>query len=376
MLPAYPEPLRRAFARNVLRHALRLTRGENLLIETWSATLPWATSLDLEARILGARPLVSVKDESSHWRSLSDAPASQLGRIGTHEWAALKASDAYVYLYGPADARREEALPAAAVRRTESNNHELMRVIQKSGVRTVRWDLGRTSELWARRYHVNLQKWRNELIAAALVDPRGMQRDGARIAKRLLRGREATITHDNGTNLVLRLAHRPPKVDDGVFDDKDVGAGNVMMVVPAGVVSATVDEVYAEGRFVANATGVLYVHGKEIPLSSGRWTFRHGALADFACPEGGRQFRRELDALGKPRVRAGQLSIGLNPRISTIPLLFDQSRGTITFMIGRNAQYGGRSRSPHLLAYLDLTGGSLRIDGEPIVDHGRLVPNQ
>ncbi|MFY9716781.1 MAG: hypothetical protein WAK40_02455 [Thermoplasmata archaeon] len=373
MLPAYPESLRRAFARNVLRNTLRLTRGENVLIETWSATLPWAVSLELEARLLGARPLVSVKDEASYWRSVSDAPASQLGRVGTHEWAALKASDAYVYLYGPADALREESLPAIAARRAQSNNHELMRVIQKCGVRSVRWDLGRTSELWARRYHVNLRKWRNELISAAIVDPRGMQQDGSRIAKRLLRGKEVTISHDNGTDLTLRLAHRLPKVDDGVIDEKDMSSGNVMLVVPAGVVSATVDELYAEGRLVANATGVLFVHGKEIPLSLGRWTFRHGALEDFTCPQGGRQFRRELDTLGNPRVRAGQLSIGLNPRISSIPLLFDQARGTITFMIGRNAQMGGRSRAPHLFAYLDLVGGSLLIDGEPIVEHGRIA---
>ncbi|HTP54798.1 MAG TPA: hypothetical protein VML94_07580 [Thermoplasmata archaeon] len=373
MLPTYPESMRRAFARNLLRRTLRLRRGESILIETWSGTLPWATSLDLEARILGARPLVSLKDEPSYWRSMSDAPTSQLGRVGNHEWAALKASDAYVYLYGPEDALREESLPGTAARRAESNNHELMRVIQKYGVRCVRWDLGRTSQLWARRYRVDLQNWRRELIAASMVDPTGMQRDGARIAKRLHRGQEAIITHANGTRLVLRLARRIPKVDDGVIDQKDMKSGNVMLVMPAGVVSVTVDEQYAEGRFVSNATGVLFVHGKEIPLPQGSWTFRKGALDDFDCPEGGKQFRKELNDLGKPRVPAGQLSVGLNSHISTIPLMFDQARGAITFMMGRNAQAGGRSRSPHLIAYLDLMGGSLQVDGEPLVDQGRLV---
>ena len=32
---------------------LEMKRGENLLVETWSATLEWAESLVLEARILG-----------------------------------------------------------------------------------------------------------------------------------------------------------------------------------------------------------------------------------------------------------------------------------------------------------------------------------
>jgi leucyl aminopeptidase (aminopeptidase T) len=373
MLPAYPESLRRAFARNLLRNTLRLGRGESLLIETWNATLPWATSLELEARILGARPLVSFKDEPTYWQSLSSTPTAQLGRVGAHEWAAIKASDAYVYLYGPADAAREESLPPAALRRAQSNNHELMRVIQKYGIRSVRWDLGRTSELWARRYGVNLRTWRQELVDAALVDPRGMARDGSRIAKRLERGREAIVTHPNGTRLALRLAHRRPKVDDGVIDQNDVSSGNVVMVVPAGVVSVTVDELHAEGSLVSNATGVLYTRDAEVPLPRGRWTFQDGVLEDFDCPGGGSRLRRELALLNNPAVRPGQISVGLNPRISTIPLLFDQARGSITVEIGRNSQLGGRSRTPHLHAYLSLTSGSLQVDGESIVEKGELL---
>ena len=373
MLPSYPESLRRAFARNVLRNTLRLTRGENLLIETWSATFPWALGFDVEARILGARPLLWVKDEPSYWRGVSEGPASQLARMGSHELAALSASDAYVCLYGPEDALREEKLPRTAARRIESNNQEIMRVIQKHGIRTVRWDLGRTSALWARRYAVDLGTWRRELIDATMIDPSEMHRDGSRIADRLARGKEVTITHRNGTNLVLRLDHRRPKLDDGVIDEKAVKAGNMMVVVPTGVVSVTVDESYAEGTFASNQMGVLYVHGQEIPLSTGRWTFRRGALKSFVCSKGGPRVRRELDRLGNPQVRAGQLSIGLNPRISGIPLLFDQSRGTITLEMGRNAQMGGRSRGPHLVAYLDLTGGSLQIDEDPIVEHGKIV---
>jgi leucyl aminopeptidase (aminopeptidase T) len=373
MLPSYPESTRRSFARNLLRNALRIKRGENVLIETWSATLEWGLSLSLEAKILGARPLLSLKDEASYWRSLTEGPASQFARIGEHEWAALRASDAFVWLSGPMDAAREEALPRAAIRRWESNTHELMRVIQKYGVRSVRWDLGRTSEFWARRYGIELRQWRRELIDAAMVDPRGMQREGNLVAGRLRKGRDATISHPNGTHLTLRLAHRPPKVDDGIIDTEDVRAGNVMLVVPAGVSSVSVSELHAEGAFVSNSTGVLFVEGHEVPLTPGRWTFRHGCLDGYDQTAGGRRLRRELRRLGNPRIRAGQLSVGLNPRISTIPLLFDQARGTITFEMGRNVHLGGRSRSPNLQAYVDLQGGNLEIDGDLVVDRGHLV---
>jgi leucyl aminopeptidase (aminopeptidase T) len=373
MLPNYPEAKRRAFARNLLRNALRVSRGEDILIESWSATLPWATSLALEARAVGARALLSVKDEDAYWRSLSLTPSSQLGRVGDHEWAALKASDAYVYLYGPMDAAREEALPDAVVRRANSNEHELMRVIQKYGVRTVRWDLGRTSELWARRYGIDLGSWRAELIEASMFDPRVMRRDGLAIADRLRRGSEATVSHPNGTALTLRLAHRRPKVDDGVIDDEDVKAGNVVMVIPSGVTSVTVNELRGEGTFVSNAMGVLYVDHGEHALAPGRWTFRRGSLETYSFPGARTLMGRPLARMGNPRVRLGQLSVGLNPRIATIPLLFDQARGRITLQIGRNTHLGGKSRHPALQAYLDLEGATLDIDGERIVNRGKLA---
>jgi leucyl aminopeptidase (aminopeptidase T) len=373
MLPSYPETVRRAFARNLLRNALRLARGENLLIETWSATLPWAVSLSLEARILGARPLLSLKDEPTYWRSIAETPESQLGKGGDHEWAALRASHAYVSLYGPMDTAREEALPRAAIRRIESNNHELMRLIEKYGVRTIRWDLGRTSEVWARRYGVDLGTWRRELIEATAVDPRQMRRQGLRIGDRLRKGREALITHSNGTALTLRLAHRPPKLDDGMIDDDDVRAGNIALVLPSGVVSVTPQETYAEGTFFSNSTGALWIREKEGHLPPGRWTFRHGALEGFESRRNGTHLRQELRRLGNPRVRPGLLSVGLNPKISSIPLLFDQEQGTITLMVGRNAMLGGQSRSPHVMAFLPLRGGSLEIDGQPVVDRGQLV---
>ncbi len=344
-----------------------------MLIETWSATLPWAVSLAHEARLLGARPMLSLKDEPSYWQSLNATPASQLGKVGDHEWAALRSSDAYVILYGPLDTVREESLPAAAVRRAESNNHELMRLIQKHGVRSVRWDLGRTSEVWARRYGVDLAQWRNELIVAASADPRPMHREGLPIADRLRRGRDVSITHRNGTSLDLRLAHRPSKLDDGVIDEDDVRSGNVITVVPSGVASTPVLESYAEGTFVANGTGAMWIRSGEVALPPGRWEFRHGTVTDFHLRSYGPELKRELHRLGNPRVPPGQLSVGLNPRITSIPLLFDQERGAITLEIGRNVHLGGRSRGPHLSAYLSLRGGSLDIDGRPVVREGELV---
>lgn len=372
MLPTYPESTRRELARNLLQNVLQIKRGENLLIETWSSTLPWAASLVLEARMVGARPLLLVEDEATFWQSVKEAPAANVGQVGSHDWAALKESDAHVYFYGPLETTLEDALPRSILARMNAGDHEWFRLIEKYGVRSVRWDLGRTSDRWAKKYGVGLAEWRRELIDASLVDPRAMQRSGARIGGALRRGREVHITHPNGTDLTLRLAGRRPSVHDGVIDASDVRAGDVWTVVPSGVVTVAVDETFAEGTFVPDITGVMFVRGVEEPLAPGSWTFRKGHLTGFSHRTGDERFRRAYKALGPGKDRPGLLSIGLNAKISSIPLLFDQEQGVVTLAIGRNSHQGGSTQTPRFTAYRSLRGASVEVDGERIVDGGHL----
>ncbi len=372
MQPAYPESIRRKLARNVLSNALHLRRGANLLIETWSGTLPWAESLVLEARILGARPLVVLEDEATFWKSLDTAPAVNVGRVGSHDWAALKASDAVVALLGPSSTERESEYPPSVAHRLEANDHEWFRLVHRYQIPSVVWYFGRTSEPAARGYGVNLRSWRNELIEASTVDPRVLRSAGAKLAERLRRGHELVVSHPNGTRLELRLLGRAPRVDDGMVDRADVRAGNMVTVLPSGVASVAVDEAHAEGSLVSNAPGTMYLEGKETPLRGGSWKFEGGRMNSYSFTAGGGEFRRSFSMLGAGKDRPGMISVGLNPRITTIPRLFDQERGTITVMIGRNAEYGGLTRSPRFSAYLALRGGTLEIDGETVVDHGGL----
>jgi leucyl aminopeptidase (aminopeptidase T) len=376
MLPEYPESTRRAFARNVLRNSLLLRRGENLLVETWSGTLPWAESLVLEARILGARPVLFVEDEATYWKSIEEAPASNLGQIGPHEWATLKASDAHVYLWGPYDTLREEALPPSIRHRLMANDHEWFRLVERSGIRSIRWDLGRSNEVWAERYGVDLAKWRSELIEGSTVDPGPMRRDGQFLAEKFRKGRTLRVTHKNGTELTLRLAGRRPRVDDGILDASDLRAGNFVQVIPSGVTGVTVDEGFADGTFIAEGvSGVAFSSESpsQIPLRGGHWTFRNGKLTEYSYERGGAEFRRAFKAAGPGKERPGLISVGLNPSTTSIPLLFDQERGVLSLSIGRNSEMGGHNRRGRFVAYSSIRNADLSVDGTPVLRSGKLL---
>lgn len=373
VLPTFPEATRRGLARNVLRNTLRLSRGENLLVETWSATMDWAESFVLEGRALGAKPMLVVEDEATYWESLREGVGSTMGRVGSHDWAALKASNAHVYLYGPFDTAAEERLPSAVVRRIEADDHEWFRIVAKYGIRSARWDLGRTSEISARRYGVNVDRWRQELVEAASVDPHGLRRDGLKIAHALKTGKELRITHPNGTDLRFRLAGRRPRLDDGMIDEEDVRSGNVFSVLPSGVVSATVDETWAEGTFVGDVTGVLLASGREVPLSGGHLEFRGGRLTKYAFETGQAEFRKEFVRATAGKARPALVSVGLNPGIHAIPLLFDQEKGVVTIAVGRNSYLGGATKTPRFTAYQSVRDASLSVDGDTLVDGGKFL---
>ncbi|MGA7924210.1 MAG: hypothetical protein WCA77_09560, partial [Thermoplasmata archaeon] len=71
-----PQPVMDQICRTILVDSLRLRRGENVIVETWTHMLPWANTLVLEARRLGVRATVLYEDEETYWRSVQECKAS------------------------------------------------------------------------------------------------------------------------------------------------------------------------------------------------------------------------------------------------------------------------------------------------------------
>ena len=360
-------PLER-MARVVLHDALRVRPGENVTIETWSGSVPWARAFIAEARRLGALPMTLYEDEELFWNAVSSGKPGSLGRVGVHELAALGKTDAYVFFFGPSEWPRFEGLPDRVRSRTQAYNHEWYRRAARAKLRGVRMFLGRTSPQSADVFQVDLDQWRDELVRATLTPPATMHRVGRKIGQRLLRGRTVRISHSNGTDLTLRLKKYPVQLDDGLIDAEDLRAGNNLTWMPSGVVSVAVDEAFGEGRIVGNRT----VYLGSGPAEGGDWTLRDGRLRSFSYGRGAEHFEKPYGEAPKGRDQPGLLSIGLNPEISMSPQMEDQELGAVTFRIGGNAFSGGRNSCP-FLTWLVVRGADVSIDGRPLLTSGKIV---
>ena len=356
-------------AKNVLGKTLRVRPGENVVIETWSETLPWAKPFVAEARRLGANPMMLYEDEDSFWDAVKTGHAKSTGRVGDHEWAALGKTAAYVFFFGPSQWPRFDEIPEKKRAGVAAYNPDWYKRAAKAKLRGARLYLGRTSQLAADRWKLDLDAWRDELLRASLVPPEELHRLGTRIAGRMQMGKEVTVHHSNGTDLSFRLGKYKTFLDDAMVDASDVKSGNSMATVPGGVVGVATDHTSADGTVVGNHTS----YPDTGPVTGVSWKFTDGHLVDQSYGSGGDPILKAYaKAPKKGKDRMGFFSIGLNREITQLPQMEDQEIGAVLLRLGGNSFIGGKNESP-FGAWTVVKGADVAIDGKPLLEGGRIV---
>lgn len=366
---ALADPPRLASA--LLGRAIRVRPGENLIIQTWSHTLPFASACVVEARRRGANPMLLLEDEEAYWRSLDAVPSvDRWAKNGRHVWAALAATHAYVFFPGPGDRPRFHQLPSDRRRVLGAMSGEWHRRAQRARARGVRCLLGYVSDAQARHWGVNATEWRAQLVAGAVDPPPGaLQRNARRVVPKLKQGRSLRITGANGTDLTVRLRGRSPVPDDGVVSPEDMRVGRNLTASPAGSVIVAVDERNAEGVLVANRPSFLRGGRAE----GGQWEVRGGRLINHWYTENQAAFDEPFDAAPKGRDIVSLFSIGLNSHLPPgVPQVEDQEAGAIALGVGGNASFGGNNRCP-FFSWAVLGEATVAVDGKPLCDRGQIL---
>lgn len=356
-------------AHNVLANTLRVRRGENVVIETWSESLPWAKPFVNEARRMGANPMLLYEDEAAFWEALQAGEGHHTGRVGDHEWAAMEKSSAYVFFHGPSEWPRRDDLPPKKLKGVEAYNPDWYRRAAKAKIRGARMFMGRTSQLSADRWGLDLDDWREELLRASLVPPAELHRLGTRVGGRLQRGKEARVSHADGTDLTFKLGKFPLQLDDALVDASDLKAGNNMASIPGGVVGVCIDHTSVEGEVIGNHT----TFPESGPVTGARWSFSDGHLKSQSYESGGEPIEAAYAKAPRAgRDRLGYISVGLNPEITKLPMMEDQELGAVLLAIGANTFRGGKVEST-FGAWTVLKGADVAVDGKALIEGGRIV---
>jgi aminopeptidase len=303
---AAADPLHVKVARKVLTETIGLKKGESLTIETWSNSLPFALTVALEAKKMGAIPVTTYEDEAYYIEGIRSTPKEALGVMGKHEFGLLSGSDAYVFIPGPPLAAFSRHITRQEYIDSTKYNQSWYDAAKKAKLRGARLTSGYIGEDMAGVYGKTPEAVAHLHLQAALVDFGQVGRKAKAIAESFADGRKVTVKGE-GTSLSFELKG-DLEIQDGRTDAEDVSSGNNVSYVPPGFVYKDADSSSVSGKAKLSPTLTRFGLLEEAVLE-----FEGGKITRWSS----KKTPKVLQALGeaipeKSRLLYG-VTVGINP---------------------------------------------------------------
>ncbi len=348
-------------ARQVVRRTLRLGWDDVFEIYSYVPTIPLAEALALEARRSGSDTHVTLMTDDLWFTSMQELPTRWLRSASPAEHALNKTITAYIYLGGPADARRFRGIPSEKFSANAMGGMRQDEPLDRRKVRQVDLAIGRVTPERAEAYGLDFARWRKSYEAALAVDLEEIRKAGAAVARKLGGQRRVRIWSDAGTDLAVATRAVPPAVDDGIISPEDLRRGFVRTTLPAGSVAVAIDPVSAAGS--VHFADPVFRYGRTV--RGLRMTFGKGRLESWSAEENADIIARDMRELRGSRRRLGWMTIGLNRAAE--PCMLDNSmvNEDVGFGMGVHPGLDRRSASG---PQFDATSGTahLEVDGRSL----------
>jgi leucyl aminopeptidase (aminopeptidase T) len=338
-------------ARKVATESLHLKKGDSVTVETWNNGFSLAKKFVVEARKLGAHPIMIFEDEDAYIEGVRSSPRDSVGKMGKHEYGLLSVTDAYFFIPNELLEGYAKRLTPDEVDESTSYGTSWYEAAEKSGLRGARMSFGFAGRELAKMLEKKLDDIVVHQLKACLVDFDEIKKRGEDIQSHLTNnGKGVLVTGDSQLEFEFG---EDVRIEDGRADEQDVSKGYNVSYLPPGMLTKSVkpDSVNGKVRLSPSLTwrGVL---------NDAVLEFEKGALVKWSS----RSSKEKLDSLisDRPERKLDEISIGLNP-------LVRYGYGEDRFVAGSLGVDG-----------LGFTGivknGTLRAEQTTLVEKGRL-PN-
>ena len=306
-------------ARQVVRTSLRLGWKDVFTIYTYTATIPLAEALALEARRVGSDTHLTLMTDDLWFTSMEELSAKWLSTGSPAEHAIAEVETAHIYLGGPADARRMRHIPPEKFEANSLGGDRQHEPRRKRRVRDIDLPIGRITPERAETYGLDYEKWSNSYQKALAVDLKEIQRSGAALARSLRGRKKVRIESAAGTDLRFETKAIAPIVSDGIISAEDIRRGFVRTSLPAGRLEAAVRPESVDGE--VRGTDSIAFAGRAIVRPWFR--IRSGKIVESGAAEHEDLLHRMLRQSKSDRARIGFFTIGLNAAAE--PCMLDNS---------------------------------------------------
>ncbi|MDA4113346.1 MAG: hypothetical protein OK474_04785 [Thaumarchaeota archaeon] len=338
-------------AKKILTESLALKKGESLTIETWNNGLPFARQVAIEARKMGAIPLMIFEDEDAYVEGISGTPEDIVGKMGKHEYGLLASSDAYVFIPGPVLGSFSHRLPREYVVSSTAYGDSWYKAAAKAKLRGVRLAFGYIGEDAPGVLGKSIDAIVTHQLKSALADNGGIGKKASELSSAFTQGSVVTVKTP-GSELTFKLTG-VNEVDDGIVDASDIESENNVHYIPPGYVYAEMDPSSVSGKFAFAPTVTRFGLIKD-----GTIEFREGKVVSWKSKASSPALGKLAAAASENARHASSVSVGLNPLLK--------------YGYGQNPHSAGVIGIRALGVNFTTNRGSLSVGGKTLVARGRL----
>ena len=339
-------------ARKVISESLRLKKGESVTVETWNNGLALARRFVVEARRIGALPIMIFEDEDAYVDGVKNTPRDMVGKMGRHEHELLAATDAYFFIPNEVLGAYTKRLTPEEVDQSTSYGTSWYKAAEKAKLRGARMSFGFAGKELARILGKRLEEIIIHQLKATLVDFGALKKTGKELGSHLPNN-TAGVLISGGSQLEFEFEDGVG-LEDGIVDEEDISTGHNMAYMPPGMLAKDVKVGSASGKVKLSPTLTWLGMIEDAVLE-----FESGRLVRWSS----RSSKERLDSLINDQPenerKASALTIGLN---RLVRYGYAQDR----FVAGSIGISG-----------LEFTGivrnGTLRADQTILVNKGKLV---
>jgi leucyl aminopeptidase (aminopeptidase T) len=339
-------------ARKVVSESLRLKKGESLTVETWNNGLALARRVVIEARRVGALPIMLFEDEDTYVYSVRSTPRDTVGKMGRHEYELLAATDAYFFIPNELLQAYTKRLTPEEVGKSTTYGSSWYDAAEKAKLRGARMSFGFAGKELSRMLGKSLREITTLQLKATLVDFGALKKVGKELESRLSK-KAAGVLISGGSRLEFEFGDEMG-LEDGVVDEGDVSTGHNMAYLPPGRLTRGIKVGSANGKVKLSPTLTWLGMVDDAVLE-----FENGELVGWSSKSSKKTLDSLINVQPENERKVSRVTIGLNPQMR-------YGYGQDGFVVGSIGLDG-----------LYFTGivrnGTLLADKTVVVDKGKLV---
>ena len=295
-------------AKKVVSESLHLKKDESVTVETWNNGFELARKFVMEARKIGAHPIMIFEDEDTYVESLKNTPKDSVGKMGRHEYELLAATDAYFFIPNEVLEGYTKRLSPTVVDQSTSYGNSWYEAAEKAKLRGARMSFGFAGKELARILGKKLDDIIIHQLKATLVDFALLHKTGNELEAQLPNN-SAGLLESGGSQLELEFEDGT-RIEDGIVDERDVSRGYNMAYLPPGMLTKKVraNSVTGKVKLAPTLTWRGVVGDATLEFESGKlvkWTSRSSEERLASLIEDQPESERKVD----------QLTLGFNPLV-------------------------------------------------------------